>query len=132
MSEKLSVSKYKENFPNSKKSYTIGSSDDIKVPSREIKLSPTKDRNNNLQENKPIHVYESTGLYTDEDYNIDLEKGLKPTCNKWINNRGDTTSKDRSINSKLNNIKASLKSRVGKQDKNVSQMHYAKKGIITP
>ena len=56
MSKKLSVSKYKENFPNSKKSYTIGSSDDIKVPSREIKLSPTKDRNNNLQENKPIHV----------------------------------------------------------------------------
>ena len=132
MSEKLSVSKYKENFPNSKKSYTIGSSDDIKVPSREIKLSPTKDRNNNLQENKPIHVYDTTGLYTDEDYNIDLEKGLKPTCNKWINDRGDTTSKDRSIKSKLNNIKASLKSRVGKQDKNVSQMHYAKKGIITP
>ena len=85
-----------------------------------------------MQENKPIHVYDTTGLYTDEDYNINLEKGLKPTCNKWINDRGDTTSKDRSIKSKLNNTKASLKSRVGKQDKNVSQMHYAKKGIITP
>ncbi len=132
MSEKLLVNKYKENFPNSKKSYTIGSSDDIRVPSREIKLSPTKDRNNNLKDNKPIHVYDTTGLYTDEDYHIDLEKGLKPTCNKWIDDRGDTVSNNRSISSKSNNISASLKSRAGKANKNVSQMHYAKKGIITP
>ena len=132
MSEKLVIEEYQENFPNSKKSYVIGSSEDIRVPFRKIEQSPTIDKNNNVEQNKPIYVYDTTGLYTDEEYKINLQRGLRPTCDKWINDRANTTLHERSTNLKLKESIKTSKSRISKKNTNVSQMHYAKKGIITP
>ena len=70
-------------------------------------------------------------MYTDEEYKINLENGLRPTCDKWINDRDDTVIHERSVRLKLKESIAT-KSRVSRKNMNVSQMHYAKKGIITP
>ncbi|MBS82860.1 MAG: phosphomethylpyrimidine synthase ThiC [Gammaproteobacteria bacterium] len=95
---------YRKNFPKSKKLYIEGSNK-IKVPVRMIELSnSTNDLDNN--QNEPVYVYDTTGPYTDEKYNIDLTTGLKPLRKKWID--------DRQNESNL-----------------VTQMEYAKEGIIT-
>jgi phosphomethylpyrimidine synthase len=99
-------------FPASRKIKVPGKiHPEIRVPMREISLSPTGDR-----PNAPIHVYDTSGPYTEPGVTIDLEKGLAPTRRSWILGRGDVT--DGKI----------LRAKPGR---NVSQMHYAKKGVIT-
>jgi len=83
-------SSYIQNFPSSKKIYIQGSRPDIQVPMREIELSPTAKSDGTFEENPPLHVYDTSGVYTDPNVKIDLHQGLKPIRAKWIEERGDT------------------------------------------
>ena len=135
--KKIDINEYSKNFPNSEKVYIQGSSNNIKVPTRKIRLTPTK-LNDTIQLNDPIYVYDTTGPYTDPEYTIDFSTGLKKTRSKWIANRGDTEENSRSYLAHLKKnfddaqydiSKSALRAISGK---NVTQMHYAKQGIITP
>ncbi|MFP6775698.1 MAG: phosphomethylpyrimidine synthase ThiC [PS1 clade bacterium] len=128
-------------FPNSRKIYVDGTRDNIKVPMREITLTDTI---GDLAEgNDPIHVYDTSGIYTDSTSVIDFRKGLNDIRSKWINERDDT-ERLKSLSSKFSNIRLEdgniddlrfehlRMPRRAKVGKNVTQMHYARKGIITP
>ncbi len=129
-------------YPNSKKVYIEGSRPDIRVPMREITLSPTQ-TSDGFEENHPILVYDTSGPYTDPEVELDLQKGLPNVRSAWIEERDDTapltglSSKygnerrdDESIDHlRFEHLKQPRKAKVGK---NVSQMHYARQGMITP
>ena len=135
--KKIDINSYAQNFPNSEKYYIEGSSQDIQVPSRMIKQTPTK-LNDTVQLNPPIYVYDTTGVYTDSNYEIDVSKGLKKTRQAWIDNRKDSEVIERSYLDTLKNsfenaqYEISKISRKAKNNRNLSQMHYAKNNIITP
>jgi phosphomethylpyrimidine synthase len=132
-------------FPNSKKVYIQGSRPDIRVPMREITLSPTTGRNGEEIPNEPVRVYDTSGPYTDPNAVTDIRKGLPALRRPWILERGDVEeyegrevkpvddgyrSKDPLENEDLKRLKRRpLRAKKGKI---VTQMHYAKKGIITP
>ncbi|HID36382.1 MAG TPA: phosphomethylpyrimidine synthase ThiC, partial [Ghiorsea sp.] len=129
-------------YPSSKKVYIEGSRPDIRVPMREITLLPTQ-TSDGFEENHPILVYDTSGPYTDPEVELDLQKGLPNVRSAWIEEREDTapltglSSKygnerrdDTSIDHlRFEHLKQPRKAKVGK---NVSQMHYARQGIITP
>ncbi|MDT8376252.1 MAG: phosphomethylpyrimidine synthase ThiC [Mariprofundaceae bacterium] len=129
-------------FPNSKKVYIEGSRADIRVPMRQISLSPTT-TSEGVEENPPILVYDTSGPYTDPDAELDLQKGLPDVRSRWIEERDDTLSLT-GLSSKYGNERRDdegldhlrfehLKQpRKAKTGRNVSQMHYARQGIITP
>tara|TARA_R110002096_G_scaffold431885_1_gene647686 strand:+ start:96654 stop:98513 length:1860 start_codon:yes stop_codon:yes gene_type:complete len=132
-------------FPNSEKIYVQGNiHKDINVAMRQIKLSDSEDKFNNTKEpNDPIVVYDTSGAYTDPSIEIDIKKGLEPIREKWIMDREDVEQLDafsseycnaRLTNSKLDELRFQhiRKPLRAKPLKNVSQLHYAKKGIITP
>jgi len=129
-SKNIDIESYSKNFPNSKKIYITGSQKSIQVPMRMIKQTATK-LDNSIKINEPIYVYDTTGMYTDENYKIDIEKGLSLTRKKWIDDRFDSDHHKRTVpqNLKVKPKKFSQKSRAGKP---ITQMHYAKQGIITP
>ncbi|OIO73528.1 MAG: phosphomethylpyrimidine synthase ThiC [Zetaproteobacteria bacterium CG1_02_53_45] len=129
-------------FPNSRKVFIEGSRPDIQVPMREITLSPTQ-TSDGFEENPPILVYDTSGPYTDPTVEIDLEKGLQPVRATWIAERNDTEElagltsvygRERRDNEALDVLRFAhvRKPRCAKAGKNVSQMHYARQGIITP
>lgn len=132
-------------FPNSSKVYVPGKiHPQIKVAMREIALSDTKDSlTGNLTPNEPVTVYDTSGPYTDPDKEIDVHKGIERIKEQWILERGDVEQLD-SFTSKYCNERLNDKSldhmRFGhlkkplraKKGQNVTQLHYAKKGIITP
>lgn len=133
-------------FPGSKKVYVQGSRPDIQVPMREISLSPTETMFGK-EENKPVRVYDTSGPYTDPNYEVDLKKGLPKLRRKWILERGDVEEyQGRSVKPEDNGYRsedeANRKIEVfpnannrplrAKKGRNVTQMHYARKGIITP
>ncbi|MCY7832971.1 phosphomethylpyrimidine synthase ThiC [Bacillus spizizenii] len=129
-------------FSGSKKVYVEGSSSDIQVPMREIALSPTTGSFGE-EENVPVRVYDTSGPYTDPDVTINIQEGLKPLRQKWITERGDVEEYEgRTIKPEDNGYKKAnpnisypeLKRKPlrVKAGQNVTQMHYAKKGIITP
>ncbi|MBT4835853.1 MAG: phosphomethylpyrimidine synthase ThiC [Methylococcales bacterium] len=122
-------------FPNSQKKYISGSREDLRVPIREITLTDEKATK--------IAVYDTSGPYTDPNISIDLQQGLSSIRENWINERDDT-EKLNSFSSnytqnRLDNpdiahlhfqhIKTPKQAKKGC---NVSQMHYARQGIITP
>ena len=127
----------------SKKIYVQGKLNDIQVAMREISLSPTKLVNGKIEDNHPVTVYDTSGPYTDPNVTIDLKKGLTRLREEWILKRGDVeeldgfTSEycakrlaDKNLDHlRFEHLKKPLKAKAGC---NVSQMHYAKKGIITP
>jgi phosphomethylpyrimidine synthase len=128
-------------FPNSHKIYVEGSRADIQVPMREITLTDTIGEL--AEKNAPIHVYDTSGAYTDPDKTIDLRKGLANIREGWIDERADseklsgmssTFSNERLDDGELDALRFEfLKTpKRAKQGKNVSQMFYAKQGIITP
>ena len=136
----------KTNVPGSKKVYVTGSRPDIRVPMREIELSPTTGVYGE-EENEPVRVYDTSGPYTDEDYTVDITKGLSPIRRSWIQERGDVEQYDgREIKPEDNGYKDIKDPRANhqvfpglkrkplraKKGKNVTQLHYARKGIITP
>lgn len=129
-------------LPASKKVYIEGSRPDIQVPMREISLTDTPTGLGG-EHNPPVMVYDTSGVYTDPNVQIDLDKGLPSVRQNWIEERNDTdvlsglTStfgqerlKDiRTADIRFAHIQNPRRAKAGK---NVSQMHYAKQGIITP
>lgn len=128
-------------FPNSRKIYVQGSRPDILVPMREISLTPTE-TDNGIEENAPVFVYDTSGPYTDPNVQIDVRKGLADVRSGWIEERGDTEvlsdlsssfAQERLNDPELQSMRfASIRNpRRAKAGKNVTQMHYARQGIIT-
>ncbi|PCF95622.1 phosphomethylpyrimidine synthase ThiC [Vreelandella nigrificans] len=129
-------------LPASRKVYIEGSRPDIRVPFREITLSPTKTTGID-EENPPLLVYDTSGPYTDPNANNDLRKGLPALRRAWIEERDDTefltgpTSEygnRRANDPTLAQLRFDLTRtpRRAKPGKNVTQLHYARQGIITP
>lgn len=133
-------------FSGSKKVYVEGSRPDIKVPMREIELSPTTGAFGE-EENPPVRVYDTSGPYTDTNYSVDITKGLPPLRSTWIHERGDVEEYEgREVKAEDNGYKDENDPRANhnmfpglkrkplraKKGGNVTQLHYARKGIITP
>jgi len=129
-------------FSGSKKVYVQGSRDDLKVGMREISCANTS-ASFGEEENPPITVYDTSGPYTHPDMKIDLLQGLPAMRRDWIKERNDTeelsgpSSKfghERQNDSRTAHLRFAHYNlpRRAKAGKNVSQMHYAKQGIITP
>lgn len=138
--------KIKISYPSSEKVYIPGNiHNDIKVAMRRVKLTPTVSIVNGekkIKENSPVYVYDTSGPFSDPNAEIDLKKGLPRLREEWISRRNDTeqlpglTSEygrerlaDKSLDSlRFEHIRMPLRAKEGHQ---VSQMYYAKKGIIT-
>ncbi len=130
-------------FPNSKKVYVEGKLFPIKVAMREIAQHPTRLSTGELELNPPITVYDTSGPYTDEHADIDVRKGLARIREQWILDRGDVQVLD-SISSEYGKARLADQSldelrfeyshqpKVAKEGGNVTQLHYARKGMITP
>jgi len=129
-------------FAKSRKVYVEGSRPDIRVPFREISLSDTPSAFG-AEKNPPVVVYDTSGPYTDPTVSIDIRNGLPALRAKWIEERNDTEQLDgptssfgqqRLIDPELSEMRFNLhrKPLRAKAGMNVSQMHYARKGIITP
>jgi phosphomethylpyrimidine synthase len=133
-------------LPASRKIYVPGKVHDIKVAMREIELTDTVHNyngNEKVEKNAPITVYDTSGPFTDPNIKIDLKKGLPRLREEWILNRGDVEElkeqsseygrkrlNDQSLDHlRFEHLKNPLKAKKGM---NVSQMYYAKQGIITP
>ncbi len=129
----------------------------LKIPFREIALSPSKNMDDELEENAPVRVYDTSGVWTDDGFKGDVREGLPTLRREWILKRGDVEeyvgrsvlpqdngyltkgaeefakakpSKDGTQNEEFPALqRPPLRAKTGK---NVSQMHYARKGIITP
>ncbi|MDG5501345.1 phosphomethylpyrimidine synthase ThiC [Marinobacter sp. BGYM27] len=126
----------------SNKIYVTGSRPDIRVPMREIHLSATQTAKG-PEQNPSVVVYDTSGPYTDPQEDIDLRRGLKPVRHAWIDERRDTEQlagytsafTRRRLNDpaldvlRFDDKRRPLRARPGM---NVSQMHYARKGIVTP
>jgi len=129
-------------LPNSRKVYVTGSRPDIRVAMREISLSDTP-VSFGEEKNPPIYVYDTSGPYTDPDAKIDIRSGLEPIRSAWISERNDTEElpgptsqygQARLNDPELAELRFNLKRkpRRAKKGANITQMHYARKGIITP
>lgn len=132
-----------EPISGSRKIYVPGKLHNIKVAMREITLSPTKLANGKIEENPPVVVYDTSGPYTDPNISINLKKGLPKLRQQWILDRGDVEQltdfsseycKKRLANPDLDSLRFEhLKKPLrAKHGQCVTQLHYAKKGIITP
>ncbi|WP_407481870.1 phosphomethylpyrimidine synthase ThiC [Elizabethkingia meningoseptica] len=130
-------------LPNSKKVYVEGKLFPIKVAMREITLSPTRLSSGGIEVNPPVTVYDTSGPYTDANAVIDVRKGLPRIREQWILDRNDVDvlenitseyGRQRLADEKLNDLRFeySHKPMVAKESMNVTQLYYAKKGIITP
>jgi phosphomethylpyrimidine synthase len=136
-------------FPGSQKVYEVGSRSDLRVPKREIALHSSEDRAGNITENPPLRVYDTSGLYTDPDHPIDIRQGLPAIRSAWISERGDVEAYEgREVKPEDNGYlsgdprlaSSSQEEFPGLQRRplralpgaNVTQMHYARKGIVTP
>ncbi|MGV8931166.1 MAG: phosphomethylpyrimidine synthase ThiC [Luteimonas sp.] len=134
-------------IPGSRKIFVEGSHDAphghvVRVAMREIVQSQTPTLFGG-EDNPPITVYDPSGPYTDPDVRIDLSTGLAPLRARWIEERGDTEllaqpssefGRGRGGNAKLDGVRfpSRMLPRVARAGANVTQMHYARKGIITP
>ena len=130
-------------FPNSRKVYIDGEIHSIKVAMREISLADTKLSNGRIEKNPAVTVYDTSGPYTDPNIQIDVRKGLPRIREQWILNRNDVEElteisseygKSRLNNQKLDHLRFEYlhKPMRAKKGANVTQLHYAKQGIITP
>ncbi len=130
-------------FPASRKVHVAGKLPGVQVPFREISLSPTRDFQGVLTPNEPVVLYDTSGPYTDPAVTIDVAKGLQPLRQDWILGRGDVeelpgaTSLYRKLRERDRDLDAirfhaERKPLRAKAGQNVSQMHYAKQGIVTP
>ncbi|MES2908699.1 MAG: phosphomethylpyrimidine synthase ThiC [Pseudomonadota bacterium] len=129
-------------LPNSRKVYVTGSRPDIRVPQREISLADTP-TNMGGEKNAPVIVYDTSGAYTDPAVKIDIRQGLPSVRANWIDERGDVDllggvssvfglQREKDIATahlRFGHIRQPRRAKVGA---NVTQMHYARKGIITP
>ena len=129
-------------FPASRKCYVTGSRPDLRVPMREVAQTPTL-TSDGREENPPIYVYDTSGPYSDPEAQIDLMAGLADARSAWIEERGDTELLDGPTSGfgrrrqqdpalahlRFEHIRTPRRAKPGC---NVSQMHYARQGLITP
>jgi phosphomethylpyrimidine synthase len=129
-------------FPNSSKVFVEGSRPDIRVPMREVAQSDTP-ASFGVEKNPPIIVYDTSGPYTDPTANIDIRTGLPALRAGWLEERGDTVvlaepssayGRERLAAPALAGMRFNLqrKPRRARAAANVTQMHYARRGIVTP
>jgi len=129
-------------LPNSRKVYVEGSRPDLRVPMREVSQADTPSMFGG-EPNPPVYVYDCSGPYTDPAAKIDIRNGLAPLRLRWIEERADSevlpgpTSRygvERLNDPKLAELRFNLKRapRRAKRGANVTQMHYARRGIVTP
>src|SRR5690606_28506839 len=129
-------------IPGSRKIHVPGSRPDLRVPMREIVLSDTP-RVFGAEENAPFTVYDTSGPYTDPAARIDLTAGLAPLRAEWIAERGDSEQlpapssafgRGRASDAALDPVRfpAIRPPRRALPGRNVTQMHYARRGIVTP
>ncbi len=133
-------------FPNSKKIFVQGKLHNIKVAMREVQVSPTKTLSFGVEEilpNPSVTIYDTSGPYTDPSMTIDIKQGLPRLREEWIKQRGDVVqlekftseycnqrmADDSLTHLRFDHIEMPYKAKDGQ---NVSQLHYARKGIITP
>lgn len=131
-------------IPGSNKHYVKGTLNDLKVGMRKIELSPTRNNKGNMEDNQPLITYDTTGAFTDPGYIVDIAKGLPRLREQWILERGDVDSLDhpssdygvdRLKDQELAEIRfpnAGKKVFRAQKGRHVTQMHYARQGIITP
>jgi len=139
-------------LPNSRKVYIPGSRSDIRVPMREIRQSDTPLHSGTAAQggaaarsepNPPIFVYDTSGPYTDPTLKVDIRRGLEPLRSRWILERNDTEDltgptsqfgRQRAADAQLAQLRFDLvrKPRRAVSGRNVTQMHYARRGMITP
>ena len=129
-------------FPKSRKVYRSGGRSDVNVPFREISLAETRSTQG-VEGNDSVFVYDTSGPYTDPESRIDIRQGLAPLRARWIEERGDTERLDtvsseygrlRQNDPKIEplrfaHLRAPRRARTGA---NVTQMHYARQGVVTP
>ncbi|MEA2642348.1 MAG: phosphomethylpyrimidine synthase [Chloroflexota bacterium] len=131
-------------LPGSSKVYVTGARPDIRVPMREIAISPSQGRNG-IEPNAPLRVYDTSGPYTDPDIDLDIRRGLPAMRRAWILERGDVEEYDGRVVLPLDDglsngngshtpqfpglMRRPLRAKAGHT---VSQLHYARRGIITP
>ncbi|MGD8189028.1 phosphomethylpyrimidine synthase ThiC [Brevibacillus ginsengisoli] len=120
--ESLSAITTPRQYPNSRKFYVSGSRPDIQVPMREIALHPTRSINGEMKENAPLQIYDTSGVYTDESVNMNIHHGLQPKRLNWVLERQDV-EEYQGIHRKV------LRSKAGRT---VTQLYYARRGVITP
>ncbi len=129
-------------FPRSKKIFVQGSDDSIQVAMREVSCDDTT-TSSGIERNPEIPIYDTSGPLTDPDVEIDLAKGIPRLRDQWIAARDDTIQlqqlsslygQQRLHDASTQHIRFPVKHapRKAKPGRNVTQMHYAKKGIITP
>src|SRR5499427_5717096 len=127
----------------SRKVYVPGSTPEMRIPMREVTLTPTRTPTGQLEVNPPLRLYDTSGPYTDPTFTPDLQQGLPPQRLEWILARGDTEElaepssayrKQRQADPALDFIRfaAPRLPRRAKPGKCVTQMHYARRGAITP
>lgn len=135
-----------QTFPNSDREYIEGSRPDIRVPMRRINLSPSLIGGTKqapiFEENSPVLVYDPSGAYGDPDQQVDVTKGLAPLRLNWILERNDTeeVSEPNSAFTRAQAEQLALVPKMAvqapirkaKAGRCVSQLHYARKGIVTP
>ena len=134
----------REPLSGSKKIYVENEAKTFKVAMRHIELTPTllREDSDEYEINEPVRVYDTSGPYTDPDIEIDLNKGLPTFRKEWIEARNDTVQLEKfSSDFTRERLEDDLdiepfankpKPRIALEGKNVSQMHYARQGIITP
>ena len=129
-------------YPSSRKVYVPGSRPDIQVPMREILLTATQTEHG-VEENPPLRVYDTSGAYADPDVEIDLRQGLPAIREPWIEERGDTQllsgatstfgqarqADAQTAHLRFEHIRQPRRAKAGA---NVTQLHYARQGIVTP
>ncbi|HHI5411374.1 thiamine biosynthesis protein ThiC [Vibrio metoecus] len=136
-----------EPYPNSQKTYLVGSRTDICVPVRKITLSDTLVGGSKeapiFEPNEPIYVYDTSGVYTDPEHDIDLYNGLPKLRESWIEERQDTQflpsmssdfARERLADETLDELRYGHLPRIrqAQKQRRVTQLHYARRGIITP
>jgi len=131
-----------KSYPESKKRYLPGSRPDLRVPYREVVLSATQ-HNSYIEDNPPIPIYDTSGPYTDPEIGTDLDRGLPALRNPWIAKRDDTEILKRRTSEYARGREGDLltshlrfpgqhKPHRARSSRNVSQMHYARQGVVTP
>ncbi len=131
-------------IPGSTKKYLKSSIHNISVAMREIHLSPTTDKNGNKWSNPPVTVYDTSGPYTDPEQTINIEEGLKKIRKPWIEERNDTEELSQpssvygqkrlndTLLDKLRFPHVNTKPLKSREQKPITQLYYARQGIITP
>ncbi|WP_305810885.1 phosphomethylpyrimidine synthase ThiC [Photobacterium leiognathi] len=134
-------------YPNSQKVYVQGSRSDLRVPMREITLADSLVGGSKgspiFEPNEPVRVYDTSGFYTDPDKTIDIYSGLPTVREQWILDRDDTElldglssdyANERLDDKTLDDLRFGERApiRRAKAGKCVTQLHYARQGIITP